>query len=269
MSTPVERRRAQAAQRLETQARSIAEWYAGRDPAELAEPSALPGWDVATLGAHVLMMLQGAAEVLERPTRVRPIPLHHYVTRYRTDVEDIDRRTLAVGQTSTDLSADLAAAVDRLARRLAEPWPDGVTAVRGPLRTEDFVASRIIETVVHGDDLNAGDLVVAGRADPVPIDPQALGAATRALAAMLEERYPGRTTEVRMPPYAAVQCGTADHAPSPAHTRGTPPNVIELPPLDFVRLATGRLAWVDAVTAGTVRASGTRADLTEHLPLLS
>lgn len=269
MSTPVERRRTQATRRLETQARSIAAWCALRSPAELAEPTALAGWDVATLGAHVLMMLDGAAEVLARPTRDRPIALHHYVSRFRLEVEDIERRTRAVAQTSTQLAVDLSTAIDRLTGRLAVPWPDAVTALRGPLRSDDFVASRIIESVVHADDLNAADLVLTGRAAPVPIDPQALGAATRSLAGMLEERFPGRTIEVRMPPYAAVQCGTADRAPSPTHTRGTPPNVIELAPLDFVRLATGRLAWADAARSGAVRASGIRADLTEHLPLLS
>ena len=268
MSTAVERRRSLAARRLETQARSIAEWYALRSRTELTEPSALAGWDVATLGAHVLMMLRGALEALDRPTRERPVPLHRYVARYAEAAEDIDQRTRAVARAATDLATELSVALDRLTTRLAAPWPEAVAAVRGPLRSDDFVASRIIEAVVHSDDLNRQDPVLTGRTEAVPIDPQALGAATRTLAAMLEERFPGRTIEVRMPPYAAVQCGTADHVPSPAHTRGTPPNVIELAPLDFVRLATGRLAWADAARAGTVRASGIRADLTDHLPLL-
>ena len=49
-----------------------------------------------------------------------------------------------------------------------------------------------------------------------------------------------------MPPYAAVQCAIGD--PGPTHTRGTPPNVVETDPLTFLRLATGRVSWADALS---------------------
>ena len=45
--------------------------------------------------------------------------------------------------------------------------------------------------------------------------------------------------------------------------------MVETDPLTFLRLATGRLSWADAVAAGLVRASGNRADLSDQLPLLS
>ena len=70
-----------------------------------------------------------------------------------------------------------------------------------------------------------------------------------------------------MPPYAAVQCGVG--GPGPTHTRGTPPNVVETDPVTFLRLATGRVSWSDAVGAGRVHASGLRADLSAALPVLS
>jgi hypothetical protein len=69
--------------------------------------------------------------------------------------------------------------------------------------------------------------------------------------------------EVRVPPYAAVQC-----VEGPRHTRGTPPNLVEMDPVTWVRLATGQTSWADAVASGAVRASGVRADLTAYLPLL-
>jgi hypothetical protein len=118
----------------------------------------------------------------------------------------------------------------------------------------------VIEIVVHADDLNRS---LPDR-EPIPLDRTALGIVVRALAGVLEARYPGRSVEVRVPPFAAVQA-----IEGPRHTRGTPPNVIETDPLTFVRLATGRLAWADAVTGALVRASGNRADLSEQLPLLS
>jgi hypothetical protein len=82
------------------------------------------------------------------------------------------------------------------------------------------------------------------------------------LLARLEELAPGRAVEVRVPPFAAVQC-----VEGPRHTRGTPPNVVETDPASWVRLATGRLRWADAVAAGKIAASGPRADLSGYLPL--
>ncbi|HCU94641.1 MAG TPA: hypothetical protein DHU96_18765 [Actinobacteria bacterium] len=81
---------------------------------------------------------------------------------------------------------------------------------------------------------------------------------------VLAERVPGRAVEVRVPPYAAVQC-----IAGPRHTRGTPPNVVETDPATWLRLTAGRLSWAEAVSAGLVRASGPRADISGHLPLWS
>jgi Bacterial SCP ortholog len=93
--------------------------------------------------------------------------------------------------------------------------------------------------------------------------PDELRAAARYLLQLLAARHPGRVLEVRIPPVAAVQC-----LPGPVHTRGTPPNVVETDPLTWVRLATGRLGWADAVGSGAVHASGPRADLAAYLPLV-
>ena len=95
-----------------------------------------------------------------------------------------------------------------------------------------------------------------------PPDPSDLAAAVRTLLRALTAVAPGRSVEVRVPPYGAVQCGEG-----PRHARGTPPNVVETDPITWVELATGRLAWEQAVAAGRVSASGARADLSEHLPL--
>jgi hypothetical protein len=86
--------------------------------------------------------------------------------------------------------------------------------------------------------------------------------AVRALLSLLRHGAPGRSVEVRVPPYGAIQC-----VPGPAHKRGTPPNVVEMGPITFVLLATGELTWDDAVRDGRLTASGTRADLSPHLPV--
>ncbi|MFB9658699.1 sterol carrier family protein [Glycomyces mayteni] len=89
-----------------------------------------------------------------------------------------------------------------------------------------------------------------------------LKAAVRELLRALAAKAPGHSVEVRVPPYGAVQC-----VEGPRHRRGTPPNVVECHPVVFVELATGRLAFADAVASGRVAASGQRADLTDVLPL--
>ena len=89
-----------------------------------------------------------------------------------------------------------------------------------------------------------------------------LGPAVRYTTEELALRAPGRSVEVRVPPYGAVQC-----IEGPRHTRGTPTNVVETDAATWLALATGRLTWAEAVDTGTLRASGRRADLSEHLPL--
>jgi len=53
----------------------------------------------------------------------------------------------------------------------------------------------------------------------------------------------------------------------PRHTRGTPPNVVELDPATWIMLAVGRLDWSEAVASGRIRVSGPRADLSAYLPI--
>lgn len=86
--------------------------------------------------------------------------------------------------------------------------------------------------------------------------------AVRALLGELAHRAPGRSVEVRVPPFGAVQC-----VAGPRHTRGTPANVVETDPLTWLSVATGRLDWAAAVAAGRIRASGIRTDVSHLLPV--
>jgi putative sterol carrier protein len=70
----------------------------------------------------------------------------------------------------------------------------------------------------------------------------------------LTVKAPGRAIE--------VQCGEG-----PTHTRGTPPNTIEMDAQTWLALASGELSWDQAVASGAVLASGSRADLAQFLPL--
>ncbi len=134
-----------------------------------------------------------------------------------------------------------------------------VLARRGPILLSDLVVTRLLELVVHVDDLARSVSELTAPALPR----EGVRLVVRALLDALVEGAPGRSVEVRVPPFAAVQC-----IEGPRHTRGTPPNVVEADPLTWVRLACGRVTWGDAVSDGSVRASGERADLSALLPLL-
>lgn len=99
-------------------------------------------------------------------------------------------------------------------------------------------------------------------ADPAGAPRDAVATAVRYLLQQLAERAPGNAVEVRVPPFAAVQC-----IEGPRHTRGTPPNVVETDAATWLALANGALRWDDAVASGAVHASGQRADLSALLPL--
>jgi hypothetical protein len=85
---------------------------------------------------------------------------------------------------------------------------------------------------------------------------------TRHFLAELSAAAPGRSVELRVPPYGATQCVSGTR-----HTRGTPSAVVETDPLTWVLLATGRLGWVEACRTGRLHASGERSDLSHLLPV--
>lgn len=99
---------------------------------------------------------------------------------------------------------------------------------------------------------------ICARIDAGTAERADLKAATLHLVALLVEKAPGASVEVRIPPFAAVQCVAGAR-----HTRGTPPAVVEMDAATWIALGRGRLAWSDA----TVRASGERSNLSPLMPL--
>ncbi|MFK4759564.1 sterol carrier family protein [Microbacterium sp. ZW T5_45] len=89
-----------------------------------------------------------------------------------------------------------------------------------------------------------------------------LATAVRYLLQLLDEKAPGNSVEVRVPPFGAVQV-----IQGPRHTRGTPPNVVEMDAVTWLAVALGTQTWAEATASGLVSASGTRADLDGVLPL--
>ncbi|MBB3037392.1 sterol carrier family protein [Hoyosella altamirensis] len=103
--------------------------------------------------------------------------------------------------------------------------------------------------------------------DPEPAQepPKAqLAAAVRLTAQALAQVAPGSSVEVRIPPFVAVQC-----IEGPRHTRGTPPNVMETDARTWLLIASGLATVDEAVKAGHISISGTRArEIERWLPLV-
>ncbi|MFI0817303.1 sterol carrier family protein [Streptomyces sp. NPDC021098] len=169
------------------------------------------------------------------------------------DEERLDASIRAGGRSVRELIAHLSAE----AEAEAEPEPEPESGAGAADEDARALAARCAELVVH-----TGDLAAATGLD-VPYDRQALATAVRLLADALAAKAPGGSVELRIPPFAVVQC-----VEGPRHTRGTPPNVVETDPLTWIRLAAGRTGWAEALDAGEVTASGERADLAAHLPVL-
>jgi hypothetical protein len=106
------------------------------------------------------------------------------------------------------------------------------------------------------------DRLAEAKAADQPAAPDDLRAAVKHYLAVLIARHPGKSVEVRVPPYAAVQC-----IEGARHTRGTPPAVVETDATTWIGLARGSEAFAGAVARGAVRASGERSDLSVVLPL--
>ena len=128
-------------------------------------------------------------------------------------------------------------------------------------RIDDALGTAAVGTVraIAAGHAASGD----GVALAASVDRTTLALAVRYSLQLLAEQAPGGTVEVRVPPYAAVQC-----IEGPKHTRGTPPNVIETDAATWIALAAGDLSWRDARDAGRVHASGQRADLADVLPVI-
>ena len=120
---------------------------------------------------------------------------------------------------------------------------------RRRIKHDDGISS--ISAVIQADKASA-----LSESDPVFVT------AVRYLLEELAEVAPGNSVEVRVPPLGATQC-----IEGPRHTRGTPPNVVEMSPRVWFDLAVGNIRWEDASAEHLVSSSGVRASLDEVLPL--
>ncbi|MFF8381095.1 sterol carrier family protein [Streptomyces sp. NPDC015661] len=235
----------------------VREAVAALTPEQLDGPTRLGEWTVRDLVGHFSMVLGSVVRYLEAPEpAARELALLDWPPATVAAAARIDADTRAVD--TGDPVGLLARTAARYEELVASASDERLVPARfGAMTLGDFLVTRTVELVVHTDDLNAA--TGAG----VPYDRRALAACTRLLADTLAVKAPGGAVEVRIPPYAVVQC-----VEGPRHTRGTPPNVVETDPLTWIRLATGRTEWAAELDAAHISASGERADLKDLLPLM-
>ncbi len=78
----------------------------------------------------------------------------------------------------------------------------------------------------------------------------------REILKIVQQVAPGNSVELRIPPYAAIQCVSGS-----VHRRGTPPNVVEMSGETLMELVANPTYWDEFCYKGRVSASGTNANL--------
>ncbi|WP_199425277.1 maleylpyruvate isomerase N-terminal domain-containing protein [Actinotalea solisilvae] len=218
-------------------------WVGMLEPAALRRPSAVEGWTVTELVAHLGRGLEAFAGVQPAAAGTVPLSLGEYVSAYRDGADEIDRLTRDLAER---IAADPMHGLDALAStafaqvtQLRELAPDPVVhGLRGPLHLSDMLVTRLVELVVHGDDLvrSLGRPVPAGES---PLEPDAVRLVAEALLEVVVDRG-GWDLEV-------------------------------VDPLGWVRLAAGRVPYDTGALSAALQARHTSEsvpDLGTMLPLL-
>ena len=86
-------------------------------------------------------------------------------------------------------------------------------------------------------------------------DPQT-AATVKEILDLIKNISPGKSVELRVPPYGAIQCVAGGN-----HRRGTPPNTVEMSEQTLIRLINEPLLWSSLCESGEVMASGVASDL--------
>jgi hypothetical protein len=83
-----------------------------------------------------------------------------------------------------------------------------------------------------------------------------LKAQVKQILKVAQELAPGRSVELRIPPFAAIQCVGGN-----THRHGTPPNVVEMSAETLLKLSENPVMWQQYCDLGSISASGTNSNL--------
>jgi hypothetical protein len=82
----------------------------------------------------------------------------------------------------------------------------------------------------------------------------------REILSVIQLIAPGKSVELRIPPYAAIQC-----VPGVTHLRGNPPNIVEMKAETLIKLIDDPSQWADLCNQGSISASGVNSDISSFL----
>lgn len=243
------------AARTQNSARRVADVLSAQLPV-LVEPAAQTSR--RALG-ELIVLCTDLVEALDQPTRMTTSALAHFVAARDMSAPQHDALVRAVVGTEplstlrTQAEDAASHAVEVIAQ--TSPLPATVLTSAGAVHLPDFLKALTIEIGLLADHCST------------QLDRQGFAQALRTCSAVLGERFPGKTIEVRVPPLTAVQLGTFGEGP--VHHRGTPPNVVETDPQMFWSLCTGGISWAQAREQHLLRVSGVHAGQLERmLPLV-
>lgn len=220
----------------------LRDWVERLELAVDTEPSVLSGWTVAELVAHLGRCFHPLATAQPVPPGAVPMTLAEYVGTYPGRADEI-RET--VQDLAREIADDPLPAVERMADaafaqlgQLRDLGPDPVVqARRGPVLLSTMITSRLLELVVHADDLvRSTRLVTPG--DPGPLEAGAVAVVADALLDVLVARGGWRVEVVDAVGWLRLACGRVPLEPAalhaalqPAHTGDSLPDVGRLLPL--------------------------------------
>lgn len=267
MDGPPQRRTEVVEVSVEVAARPVLEstWAAVRGAVEELpvgwpeRASVLPGWTVGDVVAHLGRGLDVLAGCTAAGAEVAPLSLRAYLRRCAQNAAQIGELTRALRiATRGDPLAALDAAWRRAVAVLDGLGPSDrvVRAGRGPLMLGDLLASRVLELVVHADDISSS----IPERPPLRVPVPAVTLTGKVLLAAFTEACPGDAVELDVSDLGVTRLGPA----------GGAPGLVRTDRLTWIRLACGRLSWPEAVRRHqlSVQPALPSPDLSAALPLV-
>jgi uncharacterized protein (TIGR03083 family) len=170
-------------------------------------PSVLAGWTVRQLVAHLGYGLVMLDEISEAPMEFTPIQVGEYIAGYSPAASDIRAATCEVAAGMSDVLSGLDEMAARAWKAVSGASRGVVLGRRGALTYDDYLLTRLIELVVHGDDLSRSLKSVLGHEVPPPLVPAAVDEVAGAFRAAYELRSGSRIEFPDLLPWIRVATG--------------------------------------------------------------
>ena len=144
---------------FEAQSQAWQAWVEHAPDDVWGRPSSLPGWTLHALLAHVTIVHESFARALAMPSPLPAVPVAEYVARYSPHAEDLAQASVdrAAEHGPGELLSCMRAAVAVAGARVGSA-PVVLTTGRGPVERPDYIATRVLELVVHADDVHRSDV---------------------------------------------------------------------------------------------------------------